>query len=157
MRKRTTSPSGSSAPSTTAGVPSRVTLMVATVGKRTALEMTRFGGAPTGHRGGTSGHPHETESSLGPPAERRLFRNAPGTVLAEGSDRQGGEQMSKRTMGYCAALLFSAAGLFYQAFGATVTGSNCKVKCQDVATPCFTKSRAPHSNTQCKTHLAHCS
>ena len=65
--------------------------------------------------------------------------------------------MSKRTMGYCAALLFSAAGLFYQACGDTVTGSNCKVKCQDVDNTCVQKCSDDQCKTVCKTDLDNCS
>ncbi len=64
--------------------------------------------------------------------------------------------MTKRTLAYCGALLMSAAG-FYGACGSSVTGSDCKIKCQDVDSTCVQKCSDDQCKTVCKTDLDNCS
>ena len=64
--------------------------------------------------------------------------------------------MKKRTLAYWGVLLMTAAGL-YGACGDTVTGSDCKVKCQDVDNTCVQKCSDDQCKTVCKTDLDNCS
>ncbi len=63
--------------------------------------------------------------------------------------------MTKRILAYCAAVLFSAAGLFV-ACSDTVTGTDCKVSCQDVDNTCVQKCSDDQCKTACKTDLDNC-
>jgi len=64
--------------------------------------------------------------------------------------------MTKKTLAYCGGLLLMAAGM-YGACGDTVTGSNCKVNCQDADNTCVQKCTDDQCKTVCKTDLDNCS
>jgi hypothetical protein len=64
--------------------------------------------------------------------------------------------MTKRTLAYCGALLMSAVGL-YGACGDTITGTDCRVKCQDVDNTCVKGCSDDQCKTVCRTDLDNCS
>ena len=64
--------------------------------------------------------------------------------------------MTKRTMAYGAAVLLSVAG-FYGGCGDTITGKDCRVKCEDVDNTCVQKCSDDQCKTVCKTDLDNCS
>jgi hypothetical protein len=64
--------------------------------------------------------------------------------------------MQKKTLAYWGGLLMTAVGL-YGACGDTVSGSNCKVRCQDVDNTCVQKCTDDQCKTVCKTDLDNCS
>jgi hypothetical protein len=63
--------------------------------------------------------------------------------------------MTRRSLSYIAAALFSVAGLF-GGCSDTITGSDCKVKCQDVDNTCVQKCTDDACKTVCKTDLDNC-
>jgi len=62
--------------------------------------------------------------------------------------------MRNRTLAYCFAGLLSAG--LYGACGDSVTGTDCKVKCQDVDNTCVQKCKDNECKTVCKTDLDNC-
>ena len=63
--------------------------------------------------------------------------------------------MTKRTLLFCAAVLFSGAGL-YGACDDTLTGTNCAVTCEDVDRTCVSKCNDDTCKTACTTDLDNC-
>ncbi|HEY2900261.1 MAG TPA: hypothetical protein VGL59_06785 [Polyangia bacterium] len=64
--------------------------------------------------------------------------------------------MTKRNLIFGGAFLISVMGLS-GACGDTITGTDCKVKCQDVDNTCVQKCTDDQCKTACATDLDHCS
>jgi hypothetical protein len=64
--------------------------------------------------------------------------------------------MRKTTLAWCAAVLIGGAG-FFGACNDTITGENCRVKCQDVDNTCVQKCNDDQCKTVCATDLDNCS
>ena len=63
--------------------------------------------------------------------------------------------MTKKSLFFCAALLLGATGL-YGACNDTITGTDCKVKCDDADNVCVQKCTDDACKTVCKTDLDNC-
>ena len=64
--------------------------------------------------------------------------------------------MTKRMLAYCAGVLLAAGAGLYGACNDTITGENCKVKCQDVDNTCVQKCSDDQCKTVCSTDLDNC-
>ena len=63
--------------------------------------------------------------------------------------------MTEKTLARCAVILLASAG-FFGACSDTVSGSDCKVKCQDVDNTCVQKCSDDSCKTACSTDLDNC-
>jgi hypothetical protein len=63
--------------------------------------------------------------------------------------------MSKGTLFLCASVLMAGVGL-YGACNDTITGSNCKVQCEDADNVCVQRCTDDSCKTVCKTDLDNC-
>jgi len=63
--------------------------------------------------------------------------------------------MTKKTLGFGAALLLAGAG-FYGACNDTIVATDCKVKCDDADNVCVQKCTDDACKTVCRTDLDNC-
>ena len=64
--------------------------------------------------------------------------------------------MTKRMLACCAGLLMAGAAGLYAGCNDTITGENCKVKCQDVDNTCVQRCTDDQCKTICSTDLDNC-
>ena len=65
--------------------------------------------------------------------------------------------MTKWTFAYCGALLLGLGAIgMHGACNDTITGSDCKIKCEDVDNTCVQKCSDDQCKTVCKTDLDNC-